>query len=350
MKPKLNEIKGKLLAAATLATALFATSCSNDSGADTDTTTVKVAFTMSVSEASETRANEDWSDYYPSDPGTADESAINMRDLKIKICDADGNVIANVGDVYMTQVYSNGTAVKGKYNVTGTWNASQEELGRAQRVTVLANCGTAAEGNSLGTLSYNVGQATEYIPMWGVAPFKELLQDPSGDESKLGQVDMLRAMAKVQVNMLNEMKDMGYEIAKLTLNNINTSGYCVPENYTGVERTSQLRYDNSLHPLTSLSTGRDFTTNVLYAAEYDNTSAGATPSTITVTLNRNGEYEGTYTLRFCHYDTDGAPTENAYDIQRNHFYQYNIYKKGGQIIVTLHVRPWHERKHTEIIM
>lgn len=180
--------------------------------------------------------------------------------------------------------------------------------------------------------------------MWGVVKIPEALT--LGKQNKLHNIRMLRAMAKVSVNLRTDMAEYGYSIGSMTVNNYNTKGYCVPKTFNEVDNTSEVRFANSLNVLDSHADKIALpTTAPLYLPEYDN--SGTNPTTITVNLNRNGTLEGTYKLEFRNYDSDGKPTGPTYPIQRNHYYQYLIYKETGKIIVTLHVRKWNRRIYPE---
>lgn len=180
--------------------------------------------------------------------------------------------------------------------------------------------------------------------MWGVVKIPATLT--LGKQNQLPNIQMLRAMAKVSVKLRTDMTEYGYAIGSMTVNNYNTKGYCVPKTFNEVDNTSEVRFANSLNVLDSHADKIALpTTAPLYLPEYDN--SGTNPTTITVNLNRNGKPEGTYTLEFRQYDTDGKPTGMPYPIQRNHYYQYLIYKETGKIIVTLHVRKWNRRIYPE---
>ena len=180
--------------------------------------------------------------------------------------------------------------------------------------------------------------------MWGVVKIPGTLA--LGKQNKLRDIQMLRAMAKVSVKRRTDMAEYGYSIGSMTVNNYNTKGYCVPKTFNEVDNTSEVRFANSLNVLDSHADKIALpTTAPLYLPEYDN--SGTNPTTITVNLNRNGTLEGTYTLYFRNYDSDGKPTGPTYPIQRNHYYQYLIYKETGKIIVTLHVRKWNRRIYPE---
>ena len=329
--------------AAILSAALMAACSSDEPSNAPDKDAVEVSLVLSVEDPSATRASGDtWADYTPKDPGTTEENAINPNDIQIKVCDGTGKLIANVEGITMKRIGDT------QYNITGVWRDSADKLWRAKKLMVLANCGEEARSADYADASFLLSNAQTYIPMWGVAPLTDL---KLGKSNQVGTVDMLRAMAKVSVHLRSDMAEKGYTIEKLSLNDLNASGYCLPALYYTVDQTRDLPFKGSLHVLDSRVAERDFTqTGYTYVPEYDNTSASAVPSTVSVSLSHNGSHEGTYTLEFRNYDSDGAPSGTPYDIQRNHHYQYTIYKSDDRVIVTLHVRQWNRREHEDVIM
>lgn len=326
------------------------TACSDDDGvgaiAKND---VRVAFTMMVADATSTRAaNEGWDNYDPKQPGIEDENMINTDDLRIAICDGMGNIIGDVETITVTPMSDPSGA---KYAITGVWKNAKDDIARAKKIMIVANCNaTKLSTIDLPDLTYNIDTETrKYIPMWGVASLPALTLGTQTDMTE--QIYLLRAMAKVRVEMRSDMASYGYSIGSMHINNYNTQGYCLPKNYQSANKTQEIRFDNSLNVLESRAASIGLTDGkATYIPEYDNTSTGATPSTITVDLNRNGKHEGTYTLEFRNYDTDGKPTGTPYDIQRNHYYTFLIYKEDGKIIVSLHVRKWNKRIYDEDII
>lgn len=78
---------------------------------------VRVAFTLSVADASSTRAaNEGWDDYNHPLAGTEEENMINTDDLYIAICDSRGDII---GDVETIKVIPMSDPSGNKYAITG---------------------------------------------------------------------------------------------------------------------------------------------------------------------------------------------------------------------------------------
>lgn len=306
---------------------------------------VSVAFTLTVADAATTRGgeNEGWDNYNPGQDGILNENSINTNDVVIAIYDGEGKWVDNVEDLRVTKI-SDTSGSGTTYAITGVWRNAKQNVEKAKRVMVMANCNTSAWSEP-STLTYNIDTETrKYIPMWGVVAIPATLT--LGKQNQLPNIQMLRAMAKVSVKLRTDMAAYGYTISSMTVNNYNTQGYCVPRTFNEVDNTTDVRFANSLNVLNSHADKIALpTTAPLYLPEYDN--SGTNPATITVNLNRNGKPEGSYTLEFRQYDTDGKPTGTPYPIQRNHYYEYWIYKETGKIIVTLHVRKWNRRIYPE---
>lgn len=318
--------------------------CSDSDDDAVGTEDVSVAFTLTVADATSTRAeNDGWDDYSPAQDGILNENMVNTDDIIIAIYDDKGNKVDIVEDLRVTKI-SDASGTGTMYAITGVWRNAKPNVERAKRLMVMANCNTSVWGDP-STLTYDLlPEERKYIPMWGVVKIPEALM--LGKQNKLHNIRMLRAMAKVSVKLRDDMTDYGYAIGSMSVNNYNTKGYCVPKTFNEVDNTSEVRFANSLNVLDSHADKIALpTTAPLYLPEYDN--SGINPTTITVNLNRGGKLEGTYTLEFRNYDSDGKPTGPTYPIQRNHYYQYWIYKEKGKMIVTLHVRKWNRRIYPE---
>lgn len=318
--------------------------CSDSDDDAVGTEDVSVAFTLTVADATSTRADNDgWDDYSPGQDGILNENMVNTDDIIIAIYDDQGNKVDNVEDLRVTKI-SDASGTGTMYAITGVWRNAKPNVERAKRLMVMANCNTSVWSDP-STLTYDLlPEERKYIPMWGVVKIPATLT--LGKQNKLHNIRMLRAMAKVSVKLRDDMTDYGYAIGSMTVNNYNTKGFCVPKTFNEVDNTSDVRFANSLNVLDSHADKIALPiTAPLYLPEYDN--SGTNPTTITVKLNRNGKLEGTYTLYFRNYDSDGKPTGPTYPIQRNHYYQYLIYKETGKIIVTLHVRKWNRRIYPE---
>ena len=322
---------------------LWACTADNDAEDESAKRDLRVAFTMQITQASPRNASESWGNYAPSTTGSATENAINPNTLKIMICNAEGQVMAQVEQIEMTKKSDT------EYAITGTWMNAADKLSLAKKIMVVANSQEAIANGNLQALAFNRTDTQNYLPMWGVATLPNLV---TGKSNNIGNISMLRAVAKVQVSLRNDMAKKGFSIASLAVNRYNAKGYVVPDTYNKVAQTTDIGFEGSLHAYDASATDTPlyFTDEQqIYLPEYTNVGATA-PATISVELNRNGQHEGNYTLYFRTYDSEGAPTGAPYNIQRNHYYLYTIYKAGDQLIVTLHVKPWNVRQHDDIIM
>ena len=319
--------------------------CSDSDDDAVGTEDVSVAFTLTVADAATTRGgeNEGWDNYNPGEDGILNENSINTNDVVIAIYDDKGNKVDDIEDLRVTKI-SDASGTGTMYAITGVWRNAKPNVERAKRLMVMANCNTSVWSDP-STLTYDLlPEERKYIPMWGVVKIPATLT--LGKQNKLPDIQMLRAMAKVSVKLRTDMAEYGYSIGSMSVNNYNTKGYCVPKTFNEVDNTSEVRFANSLNVFDSHADKIDLSTTApLYLPEYDN--SGTNPTTITVNLNRNGTLEGTYTLEFRNYDSDGKPVGSTYPIQRNHYYQYLIYKETGKVIVTLHVRKWNRRIYPE---
>ena len=328
-------------------------SCGFDDGyEDNCDEVVRVAFKMSFADSNTRAVNEGWSDYAPTAPGVAYENAINPDQLQIKICNANGKIIADVDNVIAIK-----SETDGNYTITGTWEDAADKLTEANKIMVFANCGTSTvtQGN-IASLAFNRDDTKQYIPMWGVTTLTKTLE--IGKSNDLGTIYLLRSLAKVKVKMKEGMKASGYSLGEITFNNYNTQGYTLPATYNTASDTKQIFFNNSLRPFSSWATAIDMTNTgnsdeesiMLYIPEYDNINAATDKkATITLNLKCEGKDDGTYTLQFCNY-TDGAPDPaTLYNIQRNHYYEYTVYKDDG-VKISLTVKQWNKRTHSDIIM
>lgn len=331
-------------------------SCGFDDGYDNEDQNddaVRVAFRMSYANGNTRAANKGWDDYDPKDDRTAYENAINTEQLQIKVCDENGTII---GDVENVIAINNGTDTNPDYSITGTWENAADNLSKAKKIMVFANCGTSivTPGN-IQNLAFARSATTQYIPMWGVTTLTNELV--VGKSNNLGTIDMLRSLAKVKVKLADGMKARNYSLGALQLNNYNTSGYTLPLTYNTVASTAAIRFGNSLHANSSWAQSITMTNNddesiMLYIPEYDNINAATDrKATISLQLMRDGEEEGNYTLHFCNYTPEGAPdAASTYNIQRNHYYEYAVGRTDDQVKIVLNVKKWNLRQHDEIIM
>lgn len=324
----------------------LACGCSSEEGAggEMPANATQVSFILSLSESSAgTRVQWDGDDVVnPSDEDY--ERRIDPAQLHAALYGADNNTLAATVKI----LSHHKTATEGEYEFIGTVEAASDVTltPGSYKLMVFANCEEPSyDDPSNLTYTYedaDVRAEKQLIPMWGVTTAS--LQFEKGEREDMGTISLLRAFAKVEINLHSDIAGT-YEISSAKLTQYNQQGYCLPARYASVSNTVELDQENdtypSFHPYSSASTdlyfsySEDKKSACLYIPEYDNSTNAAT---ISLQLS-DGTNETTGTLHFQPY-VDGAPTGNAYNIVRNHIYRYTVNVEQGELKVQAAVMPW----------
>ena len=258
-----------------------------------------------------------------------------------------GNTYRLTGSLPVSNKVLVGNHFDGKMVVYANFDMSEDDLQKDYNDTGIAQKSFDYEANP------------KYLPMWGVKKVAFTLT--AGKRQDFSDIDLLRAVAKVKVNLSNDMKTNGWSIHSMQLINYNAQGYCMPLKYAECEQTASLTHEDFEHFLDSKQTsGITMTDNVpIYLPEYQNKDkADADKCVIKLTLDYKGsaylDDSGNvkeYTLRFIDYTDKGAEGTTTNDIVRDHYYTFEVYKgSNGQNLVKLTVRKWNVRDHEEIVM
>ncbi|MCW4097635.1 FimB/Mfa2 family fimbrial subunit [Segatella copri DSM 18205] len=258
-----------------------------------------------------------------------------------------GNIYRLTGSLPVSNKVLVGNHFEGKMVVYANFNMSEADLQKDYNDTDIAQ------------KSFNYEENPKYLPMWGVK--KVVFTLAAGKLQDFSDINLLRAVAKVKVNLSNDMKKNGWRIHSMQLFNYNNKGYCMPGKYTDCERTASLTHKEFSHFYdTKQSGGITLTDNVpIYLPEYQNTVRNdADKCVIKLKLVRNGTVEQDasgkdkeYTLRFIDYTDQGTEGTTINDIVRDHYYIFEVYKSSnGQNLVKLTVRKWNVRNHEDIVM
>lgn len=258
-----------------------------------------------------------------------------------------GNIYRLTGSLPVSNKVLVGNHFEGKMVVYANFNMSSDDLQKGYNDEIIARKAFDYEANP------------EYLPMWGVKKVDFTLA--AGKRQDFSDIDLLRAVAKVKVNLSNEMKNNGWSIHSMQLFNYNDRGYCMPGKYTDCEQTASLTHEAFEHFLDSKQTvGITMKDNVpIYLPEYQNNGQeDANKCVIKLKLASNGKVElddsgneKEYTLRFIDYTDKGTEGTTTNDIVRDHYYTFEVYKgSNGQNLVKLTVRKWNVRDHEEIVM
>lgn len=258
-----------------------------------------------------------------------------------------GNIYRLTGSLPVSNKVLVGNHFEGKMVIYANFDMSEADLQKDYNDTDIAQKSFGYEANP------------KYLPMWGVKKVAFTLA--AGKRQDFSDIDLLRAVAKVKVNLSNEMKNNGWSIHSMQLFNYNDRGYCMPGKYTDCEQTASLTHEAFEHFLDSKQTvGITMKDNVpIYLPEYQNNGKeDANKCVIKLKLASNGKVEldtfgneKEYTLRFIDYTDKGTEGTTTNDIVRDHYYTFEVYKgSNGQNLVKLTVRKWNVRDHEEIVM
>jgi hypothetical protein len=199
--------------------------------------------------------------------------------------------------------------------------------------------------------------------MWGVKAFEFPTTMPKNRKLEIGMISVLRATAKIGVRLSEEVAAEGWKISGLKLNYANANGYSLPAEWNSANNTENMVRKDVFrpNPEASLMTNISATTMGLntgsyniYVPETKNNSLNynesiTTDLAIAVELNRveNGIIVESVTfpyekgIRFCNY-SNGQPTDDRYDIVRNHFYDYTITEVNIGLKMNLVVAEWED--------
>lgn len=297
------------------------------------------------------------------DPKTEMENSIDFSRFHVVFYDANhrmagvlqnmvlihvgGNIYRLTGSLPVSNKVLVGNHFEGKMVVYANFNMSEADLQKDYNDTDIAQ------------KSFNYEANPKYLPMWGVKKVAFTLA--AGKLQDFSDINLLRAVAKVKVNLSNEMKNNGWSIYSMQLINYNDKGYCMPEKYAECEKTASLTHEEFEHFYDSKQTGGiTMKDNVpIYLPEYQNNGKeDANKCVIKLKLASNGKVElddsgneKEYTLRFIDYTDQGTEGTTINDIVRDHYYIFEVYKgSNGQNLVKLTVRKWNVRNHEDIVM
>ncbi len=329
-----------------------------DQPSDT-TTPVQIGFTLTTGDVS-SRVTEE------PEAGTGYENYIDIEggDFRILLFDATDDTYLTTFEPTSIRPTDN-TKYPQTYYVEGELS---ETYDNNFKLVVLANWENYPELSAASTIesvcndaasifTYTAPftpSATQRIPMYGVKLCTETLRPDLLTD--LGQVDLLRAMAKIQVTC----NATDIVLTGATLHYYNTSGHCAPTNvYSNTATDWDWDNDEVCHHAVhipadvSSADNLSFTPTdegyIVYVPEFDNTDV-TTKSFISVSLEHTDGTEvnlDNTNIYFGEYTDEGTLVENTgFDIVRNHYYKYTIANVDDGIKLQLEVMPWEHEEWT----
>ena len=298
-----------------------------------------INFTLSLdSQRSGTRAP--WSEEYPSEAGVPFDFRIQPENLRVVIFTEDGTRLGLVNELDYWPINEAHTEYQfvGQMPVEFVNHINENGDERYYKFMVFANSGDHASGEEYITYSHTQLDCTKSdssIPMWGVK-VADVTPLYSRNYLDIGEIQLLRAAAKVEVTLSDNLKKKGTKILAANLKYYNQTGYVLPSGWSQVSSTTALDQENCMrnyrHAAVNLPLLLDEATGnyYVYMAEYDNTNYSMERNKISLEFEVNGErkyFEDA--ISFCQYSA-GMPVENSYyNIVRNHIYEFEILNIAG---------------------
>ena len=284
---------------------------------------VQIGFTLALGDLdSRSRAEDDWSEVETTTGviGDSYENQIDLRNgLQVLVYSTKNNHY--IGKVINPDVVRQQTENGRVYEFQGDLEIDLNYINQDQlscRLMVFANCANVTDNNK-ETLAFSYDAA--YIPMWGVQECTLTLT--KGEVSRVPQtIYLLRAMAKVEVKLDAAIVN-DFNLSSVSVDKYNMYGYVLPTYEIG-SNTETLDIESVFNPNeTEIGENLVFTKTAdnefyIYLPEYKNAGEDTTPTSISVVID-----ERPYTIEFKNYVSGSAHGE-AYNIIRNHYYQYTI--------------------------
>lgn len=202
------------------------------------------------------------------------------------------------------------------------------------------------------------------IPFYGLSGLKEIATYEENKTYDIGDIDLLRAVAKVEVTF-NGLHDISLKNAPFIVG-VNPGGFCAPDREYGNGSDLNNDYISDLHlpfddnnnHIDATKSGyhmlqTDYNKYIAYLPEFRNIGVGDNYSRINLTLDLGNDRTKQYELNFATYDSNGTTTNNddvRFDIRRNDLYRFTVTADLHQILFRLQVEEWAPGGRTEIEM
>lgn len=307
-----------------------------------------VMFTVSLS-GQHTRAS--WGEEYDSEVGVPFDYRIKPNDLRMVVLTEAGERVGVINNLDYWPINESHTEFQFMGQLPSEVMKHIKENGQEglnYRFMVLVNCSDNLSGEEY--ITYSQAQLdptaeTSSIPMWGV---KEVGISPlySGGNLDIGDISLLRAAAKVEVKLCNELKKQGTTINSATLKYYNQTGYVLPSGWSQADNTQSLDQENCFRIYRHAALNMPFIEETgdyyVYVTEYDNINYSGERNKISLEFTVGGEkkyFEDA--ISFCQYN-NGAPMEDShYNIVRNHIYEFEVLSiAGSSLVLDYTVADW----------
>lgn len=186
------------------------------------------------------------------------------------------------------------------------------------------------------------------IPMWGVMTVDLSPIVGATNYDIPNPLWLLRAAAKIEVELSDALKAKGTEITAATLKYYNVEGYVAPANWHQFHNTTELDCEKAIHVYRHAAVNLPLIKNeetgnyYVYMPEYNNIEYPGERNKISLAMNHAGEqvyFEDV--VSFCDYSNGKLVEGTDYNITRNHIYRFSIRKiTGTNLSLEYHVADW----------
>ena len=313
-----------------------------------------VNFVMAISVPTTTRAA--WEEAENSDErGSTFENRILPESLRVAIYTKENQYVGDVEGLTYWPINEDGSRYQfqGRVPMALLESASNLAQGVAPeyKFMVYANCQQGDNADIMYAYE-DLDAERGAIPMWGVKTVNvtNLLNNRV---QALGEISMLRAVAKVEVVVDEAL--IGCTIEGAKINYHNRAGYSLPAGWDDAESTLALDREQvfrgyrsvhtSPHELREVEDGRKY---VIYLPEYDNKLFADYESKISLDIIYNSiPMTFTDVLQFRSHN-GGRPTGEPTNIVRNTIYRFRITKvNAGGLELSYEVADWERSDNWE---
>ena len=282
-----------------------------------------------------------WEEGYESEVGVPFDWRIIPENLRVLVFAEDGSRIGLLQDLYFWPTNESQTEFQflGEMPIEfiDKFNANPGQP--RYRFMILANCADNLDGEeniTYGQAQLDPSSKDGSIPMWGVLQ-EDITPLLNSERLDLGTIWLLRAAAKIEVKLSDEMKAKGTtSINSATLKYYNQTGYVLPEGAMSATDTRNLDQDQCFrgyrHAAVNLPFYKDEQTgNVyVYVTEYNNKDYPGERNKISLEFNINGvnkSFEDA--ISFCNYSNGKLVEDSHYNVVRNHIYEFEVLSIAG---------------------
>lgn len=300
-----------------------------------------------------------WGDSYEAEGGSPFDNKLLTEGFKVIITGTDCKKVAEVTRFWCIKTTTESETSSAVYDFLGFIDNEKDfdnvqALKTTGKLHVIANAGTTATLDNDLTFTFSGQESTNgfnAIPMWGVKSV-DFTDMKKGERFNAGEVWLLRAMAKVEIQVSPDDDNIIDGLNSASLPDINASGNLLPTGWAAIEATEKLSYDNCFREnTTSTKTAISITKpELVKKIEFYLPECANTNNSLDLTVNYNDGTNKNGVIKFQPYGTDGKPTGDPYNIVRNHLYRFTVKATSTDVNMSINwtVCPMDERTSLEI--